>query len=684
MSISQQYHFVSMVGESLSATFLPLLGYKEHIGLPSSIFLLQTPEVVDRIPCLTTKIMEVFSDIKIDCINIPSDSSIKNDFSVSSLTDIYVDLEKNCGNLAVNMMGGMKRLSFSPLYSLNLSKHLFLQLTDGSFLVSRFKDDILRTETKPINSKVSVLDLLYLQQVISEPSLTLPTIDIKTLCHNYRVSLPENALYNHVIDGEKIDCLWNSGDNTLSMLFILDSNKSNQLDNSRKILHLSSTKKWLNGLYNKKIFVLDNSDFYIRRYEYESGGKVAAFVLYPDSVQFKDKNKQSLTTIFAPFKLKLSPNISKPNWNLKQKKTLVTSMSRFSSITPLVINSHKCPQVVLIYTPEDQWVNYMAHAIQQKASEFGLEEVFLLETSYNAANCFHHLPKMLHDIAEVNITPGTKPLGTALELWALKNGLPVWFVDLNKGKGLNKIRRIGSETEEKPVVPLNLKNWLELMVNASNIDCGWNKESSDWDDDFNTTFLPFMSKIYNKNLKHKFFSKDISIDGMKLSIGHDGWEFSWSDSNCESVKKKRSFAWEDGFWYEKVVAKAVDALNRLDGNKINFEVAQGVRVYDDNNNLLTDRDVLVVNSNAQVFLISCKTKRNLKDPEDNGFFENARSTAKNLGRFVVPTLCSMTTKEPTIINNVCVFGWTTLCQPEKLLTMFTWAANKLLGLDEEE
>jgi hypothetical protein len=689
MTGTKNFHFVSFVGETTVATFLPYIGYTKIFGEPLSVILLATDEVEERMPVLKDKIKAISSSIDIQHIKLGPYSKI--DIKVV-IPRLYSELEDKYTNLAVNMSGGTKALIFTAVFSLKHLDHIFLQMNNEFFFASRLIDDKLRHQDGNIDIILPVQDLLELQMInyIKNKSQdNQPPWDLKETLNKYKVSPPEDSLYNVIIDNKRVDCVWNPGNNILSLLFINNSTKKTVRDDSRRILSSSSTKEWLANLYNRNIYAIDAKNEFREYYEDESGGKVNFFPFSNKNIDYKikEQNKQSLISIFKPFKAnKLTGKFKKPVWNnIERERTLVTALGSFSEATILAINTHKCPQVVLLCISEDDWVREMAQNIQRKAHELGLKRVFLLETDYSARNCFAHLPEEIYDIAEVNITPGTKPQATALGLWAIKNNIPAWTIDRDK------IVRLGPYNEEKPVVALSLKNRLDFISTAKVTNYGWNKDAKDWNDDFYPNMLNFMNNLIDKDnninkLKSNFYSSEIIIDNFAFKICDGGyWEFVWPSQNDPSKNNSRQFLWSEGYWYEKLVAKAVDSLNSLKGN-VKFDVACGIKVSADvSNNTLTERDVIVVNSKAQVFLISCKTKKTIKFPDDDQLIYETIATAKTLGRFVVPIICSMTHNEPSIHcipgsqNKVCVFGWTTVCRPTKLLKALEFASKELLN-----
>ncbi|MDR2140211.1 MAG: hypothetical protein LBR11_00180 [Deltaproteobacteria bacterium] len=680
---SSQYHYVSLVGESIIATILTFLGYKQTFKSdPLSVNLLATSKVEALLPALKSKILEYSPSIEIN--HIPISYNKLNDIeSFKEVKNIFANLEDKYKYLAINMMGGMKKLNFSGIFALNVTDHIFLQLNDEDFWISKFVNGSLRVEKNmpvPIETKLTVKELLDLQQIKYEVAIEKPNWDLKNLCHKAKVKCPEGALYNVVIDGLRIDCVWNAGNNILNFLFIIVSKQSNYLDNSRIILLLAATKDWLNNLYNRKIYVLESNKFNIERYDYESGGKISSYNIYWDNYSMKLETSEYLNRIFAQFKVNKEnkQSINRTIWTLAPKRTLITSVGKMSEATFIAIKTHKCPQVILIYTGNDSWIINMVEIIKKKASELGLEDVHFLETSFTAANCFSQLPKEQYNLFEVNVTPGTKPQGAVLGLWAKANNIPTWIID---GK---KICRIDSEMEEKPVVGLNLKNRLDLMLDSAKVsDYGWSKESFDWNIPFYSNMFIFMNKLLQNNKENYYLNFDIQIDGFEQKISDYSWELIWPDPVAPSRIGRFIGEKESGFWYEKLTAKAVDAMNQLPAktrNYISFDVSNGVEVSNDNQSItLSERDVLVATSDAQLFMISCKKSQKIDDEREKRLLIEVVATAKTLGRFVVPMLCTRTLEEPTIKNGVCVFGWTTLCQPEELFKTFVWASNKLLG-----
>ncbi|MDR2353757.1 MAG: hypothetical protein LBF22_11520, partial [Deltaproteobacteria bacterium] len=566
-------HFVSFVGESATSTLIPYLGYLEKFGDPISIVLLRNPRVEEWVPPLKKHIQKISPAVPIKEVEIAVDGHIPK---LKKVEDVYRELEESLETLAINMMGGMKKSSLSGLFALKKRNHIFLQLSEEKFLVSRFVGDTIHTETDVLETTVPVEVYLSLQKIdfTHDPD---PPWDLKHLCHKHQIPVPENAMFNVKIAGQRIDCIWNAGNNTLNFLIIPPPSKLHSPDalaSARKIEALAATKWWTNGLFSRHLFIFESVPYNVNRYQNELRSLVKPYVVDWRADKILPETKEYLNEIFKPFK----PNthkivVKKPTWKPSHIKTLITSMGRLSDATLLAIASHKCPQVVLLYTPEDEWVSHMVKIYEEKARDLGLQSLLTLETDYTAANVHSHLPAELAPISVVNITPGTKPQGTALALWAKNHGVQAWALDREV------IYSLGEKRIEKPVLGLTLKNRLFFSLEIPVTKYGWNKHSPDWsEDNFFEEMLNFMRLVIQAGLTDKFLKEDIFLDGYKIikDFQKNLWTFYWDESKTNSTRFTRRLTLKGGYWYEKITAKAIDALNQF-GNVI-YDVSCGVEV----------------------------------------------------------------------------------------------------------
>jgi hypothetical protein len=254
-----------------------------------------------------------------------------------------------------------------------------------------------------------------------------------------------------------------------------------------------------------------------------------------------------------------------------------------------------------------------------------------------------------------------------------------------KTAGELKLDQKSDAGDSKTLVGLSLKNRLNFMIDGLTIDYGWNRRSEGWNDPFYHHFLTFLSILgrdISKLRGKRLIVDNIETDGYIFEAvpgTHPLWRFSWPGAmNANSYM----ISHYDGAWYERVAAKAFDALNRL--NQLRYEAACGVRVQKpDGVSWLTERDVLVATSKAQLYMVSCKTshKTGLALSRAVGYdiFSETKATAKTLGRFVVPIICSLTEEEPELRDGVLTFGWPLLARPAELAEWIHWAFEAALS-----
>lgn len=670
----EKSHFISLIGEGASSALVPFLGYLQRFGEPLSAVLLPTRHTAQWVPGLESQIRELSPEMPVKVVTISSGFG-DDDADLPKVEKIYAELESELGPLAINMMGGMKMAGLAGLLSLKSRHHVFLQISDERLIISRLVDDTVHTESLVMEATLTAKKLLELQRIDYHPDPDPPR-NLAKLCHEAGLPLPRDALCEMIVGGHRVDCLWSAENNVLHLLLISPphfKDSSEALYNARRIETLANTKNWTNGLFSKKIIVLDTEARNVERYELEAAG-----LIHSHKVDWRDDilthgAKEILKTVFNPSRPSAPAVIHKPALKLDRAPTLITSMGRLSDATLLTIAAHGRPQVVLLHTPDDEWVSAMVKIYQTKARELGVKKVVALPTDFTAANVHAHLPASLARHAEVNVTPGTKTQGTALGLWAKCHGVPAWALCRDT------IRRIDGVSQSRPVPPLSVKTRLDLTLEVPITDYGWGVRSHDWADAFYDRLLKLMNILIDKDLSGLFLRADFEIEGFKMTLTDPEqrhWRFHWpaddrGPSGCRDLK--------DGFWYERLTAKAVHSLNKL--NRASYDVSCGVEVSPPNRpeRFLTERDVLVATSKAQLFMISCKTAGRFKSNVYKRILSEVEAMAKTLGRFVIPILCDMTPEAPKMSGDVLVMGWTTLCKPDRLQAALEMAANQSMA-----
>jgi hypothetical protein len=679
--VYEKSHFVSLTGEAANSTIVPYLGYLEKFGEPLSVTLLSSPGVAQWSPGIARAIRELTPSVPLREMGISNGEASggqtggEKASAFKGVWEAYRELEDSLGNLAVNMMGGMKLTLLAGLFALKGRGHVFLQLSEELFVVSRLVGDSVRTETMAMKASLPLKKSLELQKIeySFDPN---PPWDLKRLCHEAHIPLPEGALFNVILGGNRVDCVWSAEGSLMSFLLVVPNRHLDgpeALANARHVETLASTKWWTNGLFSRRVFVLEGLSYNVDRYNYEVPGLVRSYRVDWRDSHLTESARESLLEIFSPHKGNPLPAFKRPKLDILQVPTLVTAMGRMSDATLLAIVSHKRPQVALIYTPEDEWVSHMAKVYQDKASELGLKRVILVPTDYTGANVHAHLPSELAPLSAVNVTPGTKPHGVALGLWALNHNIPAWAIDREV------IRRLDQEGQAIPVKGLTIKAKLDFTLETQVTDYGWGRHSADWDgDDFYREMFRFMRLALGHGKAERFHRECLELEGYRferLGPASLDWAFTWPSSPSGKGGHRKLAG---GFWYEKLTAKAVDSLNSL--GHARWDVSCGVEVsIPGNARYLTERDVLATNSRAQIFMISCKTSGKKKGHVLRAYLDEVEAMAKTLGRFVMPVLCDMTTVPPWISGDALVIGWTTLCRPKELSKALEMATKATHG-----
>jgi hypothetical protein len=601
-------------------------------------------------------------------------TKIHND--LTSLSNIYKGLEKKYGVLAINMMGGMKVSSFNAIYSLQTNIHLFLHTTEDIFFISKFKNNSIITEYACIDSDLSIKEILNLQNIDYSDDNNQEYY-FERLCLEAKIDIPKNSLFNIKIKDQHIDCLWMTKNNILNLLFIMNHQSTKSVQATMKARNfelIALGKELLNGILDRNIFILDTYSGNVSRYKLEAGPKIRPYHIKWDNFKL-DTNSISIIKEIFSYRNKPASNLKRFNEKIELKPTLIIVLSRLSDITPLAIINHKCPQVILIYTPQDKWVNHMAHRIKNQYSELGIDHIHLLETDQSGINIIDNIPKSLIQFAQINITPGTKSQATMLALWAIKHNIPTWSIYIDK------LIQINHEKIEKEIQPLALQTRLKVVSEAHIKSEGWNENAKDWNDPFYNKMLEFMELIRSNNKQDIFMIEDISINGYKCinikKYNNEYWKFTWPTTNMSNhTNFPNTIELHGGYWYEKVVTKAIYNLNKP-GQK--YDVTCGFEVSGAEKwKPMTERDVLVIAPNASLYMISCKFTKEARDNRiSTKNIIEVKATAKTLGRFVIPMMCTNTIEEPYEKNGVYIFGWPTLCQPKELSKILNKAAQAL-------
>jgi hypothetical protein len=671
----EKSHFVSLVGQGASSALVPYLGYLQKFGQPLSVTLLPSPATAQWLPGLEAQIRKLSPDVEVRIREVASGFA-KDEVELPEPKDVYRKLEKELGTLAINMMGGMKKCSLGGLLALEGKNHVFLQISDERLIISRLFEGTVHTESMIMETTIPAKLLLDLQRIdyrINES----PTRDLRKLCHEGGVRLPPDAVCEAVVGGHRIDCLWSAENNLLHLLLIAPphfKDSSDALASARRVEALAGSKSWTNGLYSRKIIVLESEPRNVERYTLELAGRVQPYLVEWHEDRLTDSAAKILADIFKPKKPVAPAVIHKPSLDPAPVPTLITSMGKLSDATLLAIAAHARPQLVLLHTPDDEWVSQMIKIYQLKAKALGVRSVLALPTDYTAANVHAHLPEKLARHAEVNVTPGTKAQGTALGLWAKCHGAPAWAL------GRGAIERIDGVVEQKPVPLISLKTRLDLTLELPITDYGWGASSMGFGDPFYGRMMKLMCMLLDKGREAAFLKDPLALDGYKLSLSGQGgrqhWRFEWP---ADSYGPAGTRSLKDGYWYERLTAKAVYGLNRL--GRESYDVSCGVEVSPpgQGQRFLTERDVLAATSKAQLFMISCKTAGRFKSNVYKRILSEVEAMAKTLGRFVIPILCDMTPNEPKMAGEVMVIGWTTLCRPERLQSALEKAAKSVHG-----
>jgi hypothetical protein len=479
-----------------------------------------------------------------------------------------------------------------------------------------------------------------------------------------------------VVGGRRVDCLWSAGNNVLQLLLIASKRSrdpSKALAGARRVEVLAGSKDWIGGLMSKKIHVLETEARNVERFSAEMGPLVRARRVDWSDERLTPAARDALTDIFGPRPPKEPAAPREAITDSSPEPALITSLGRLSDATMLAVAAHGRRQLVLLHTPEDEWVAGMLKIYQAKAAALGLTRIVSLPTDFTAADVQERLPEGLARHAEVNVTPGTRAQGAALALWAKARGVPIWALFRDR------IRRLDHPAEPRPVPPLPLRTRLDLTLEAPINDYGWDRRARDWEDPFYERMLALMRLSIESGRPGAFLRDDLELGGFGLTLAdrdQNHWRLAWPGDDLGPAGSK---VLKDGFWYERLTAKAVHALNRL--GPVLYDVACGVEVSPPGRpgRLLTERDVLAADSRSRLYMISCKTAGRFKGSDRSRVLSEVLAMARTLGRFVIPILCDMTTSEPKMAGEVLIMGWTTLCRPERLRKALETAARSVHG-----
>jgi hypothetical protein len=690
-------HFISLVGNTAMGTVQPLTAYTQNIGRPLSIHLLHTKEVESQCQSLADW-LKAREYPGLDITTHPIAADLTADDYGPAVTDVYRSLETKLGPLAINAMGGQKHHSLPALTALTrLADHIFLQTLDDGFFINRVEENNLRTFPLELPQPRPIEELLSLQRINYQLQTDAPN-NLDKLCRKFKLDLPQNRLDNIIIGGLKWDCLWNPGNNIIHGLMLASpSLSSTPAQHARDIINVVLNKKNLANLYTREFFVLEsdvNAHIHLR---YEAPHKITSkyfdWLKYDRATATRGAGKEFADFLADIFRRGTATKavfreLKKVSILPEAIPTLVTAMSS-GDPTLLALSTHQCRQAIIWYTPDDEIIANRAHKIKDRASDFGLDNIFLLPATIEG-RIRSGMPDNLGSLAQVNVTPGSKGLGLALTIWGLNNGAQLWGIHKDGGR----LVRFDGQTDSLDLKPISLKTRLDIMSDASISDYGWNNTSKGWDDPFYDQMLEFMRQLLDAGHPDDFMQKEVELNGFKLkNIPKQGWQLSWprgAETARGSCLFARSIGLEvnhlDGYWLEKLTGKAIDALNAsATGPKRNFEVAVGVSTaktdrpvqftkHSPEIQTLTERDVLATDRNGNLYLISCKIR---KRPLRIGkLITEIRATATTLGRFTIPLLCTLRTGPYQIEDGVLIFGWDYLCRPNELRRILVLAAQE--------
>jgi hypothetical protein len=240
----------------------------------------------------------------------------------------------------------------------------------------------------------------------------------------------------------------------------------------------------------------------------------------------------------------------------------------------------------------------------------------------------------------------------------------------------DRAERVDGVHESRPIPPISLKTRLDLTLEIPVTDYGWGALARDFKDPFYDRLLKLMRLLVERGDESGFLKETVEAEGFEMALTDPErrhWRLKWpADSRGPGGHRDL----KDGFWYERLTAKAIYSLNEL-GHEL-YDVSCGVEVSPPGRleRFLTERDVLAATSKAQLFMISCKTAGRFKSNAYKRILSEVEAMAKTLGRFAIPILCDMTSEAPKMSGEVMVMGWTTLCRPERLRAALQWAAGK--------
>lgn len=433
-----------------------------------------------------------------------------------------------------------------------------------------------------------------------------------------------------------------------------------RLKRVRKLLDFSQDRHKTAELYHKSILILTDNLMVKEHLEKDSGGKIEVVMLDKNGVpNIKDLGK--IREFFTGNVFNI-PSISLPEPEPIESDIVYTVLGKDPVPTLQALKSHKTGGARLIVTSGDSLIEKSWQQIQELIPFLTQKKIQKIPVSFDSHEILSHLPPEPPDQLVVNITPGTKIQTAFLTIWAAVTGnIPVYSIKTDD-RFLRRIpdNAIGPERS----VPTPIEILTVKVPDLKILSLGKDKEFILQNRNFYPKMISFINSILSTDDPKIFIDKlcrreSFIIDGvLKCNFSGSVREKMYISVYWEKTGELIKWPLLNNTWFEELVAYSIIYAGATD---VRVNVKLGTAEID-----------VVAGWSNEIYVISCKSG---KDTE-SGWIKEANAVAKQFGRFAHGMLARLAyLGEPTVIENVVVFGPRTIVDPERMKEALKMASD---------
>ncbi|MDE5832485.1 MAG: hypothetical protein K2H64_05805 [Desulfovibrio sp.] len=658
--------FVSILGTQAFGTLNAWLSLRESYPPEKSYLLynartengaVQVKEYADR-----------FAPGRNELISVNINNPAKNDYAPDIVARLAAEAAERGERTVFNLNGGLNYLIALCMLKLSPYKPLLINSATNSALYLDTADGSIIPGARP--PELPIETVLRTQGVNYEIKQGRPEFVSQALARGLKI--PANSLENVVIHekgsparGLCFDLLWNPGNNTISHLIAPKSAKADDkaLRRARAIANFVANRDKTNDSFDHNIYVVCQHPNFAEHLKRESLHKLETATIEPTALAnpsglaakmfyatvdnwLKRKSPSGLSSVPQPPEASAIDELD--------DGALVVCLGTLPASTLTAIASHRPKRLILCY---DFSVKAIKENIVAPLKDFvkklGVERIDEANFAVDGNYPDRILPPAKTGArVNVNITPGSKPQGAALTLWARERGYTVWT--LNTGAG--RCEPIYNPLNLLPIPIRGVEPIDELKVSGKIFkEEGRTPESvlkktPAWGD------MPdFMLTALKEGKDAKFLKEPLKNKFGELKRGRNAGEWIFVSPRGSVCIPARG-----GYWFEDVAGLC---LRRLDFRGMRI----GARIKDPRreDGHLAEIDILGVLDNNPV-LVSCKYRKSQEREKTTQDAKDTENTANLINRFALPVLVSLNQPQWEIFSRVLIIGWKELCQPDLL------------------